>query len=68
MPSFDITSKANMENIKNAVDVSTRIILNRYDFKGTSAKIELLEKEMKIVLTADSEFQINQLKLSLIHI
>jgi hypothetical protein len=62
MPSFDITSKANMENIKNAVDVSTRIILNRYDFKGTSAKIELLEKEMKIVLTADSEFQINQLK------
>ena len=35
MPSFDISSKANMENIRNAVDVSMRMIINRYDFKGT---------------------------------
>lgn len=62
MPSFDITSKANMENIKNAVDVSMRMIINRYDFKGTSAKVELFEKEMKITLNGDSEFQINQIK------
>jgi hypothetical protein len=62
MPSFDITSKANMENIKNAVDVSMRMIINRYDFKGTSAKVELNESEMKIVINADSEFQIDQIK------
>ena len=62
MPSFDITSKANMENIKNAVDVSMRMIINRYDFKGTSAKVELFEKEMRITLHGDSEFQINQIK------
>lgn len=62
MPSFDITSKANMENIKNAVDVSMRMIINRYDFKGTSAKAELNESEMKIVINADSEFQIDQIK------
>ena len=62
MPSFDITSKANMENIKNAVDVSMRMIINRYDFKGTSAKVELFEKEMKITLNGDSEFQISQIK------
>ena len=62
MPSFDITSKANMENIKNAVDVSMRMIINRYDFKGTSAKVELFDKEMKITLNGDSEFQINQIK------
>ena len=62
MPSFDITSKANMENIKNAVDVSMRMIINRYDFKGTSAKVELFEKEMRITLNGDSEFQINQIK------
>jgi|TARA_B100000768_G_C11254733_1_gene365820 hypothetical protein len=62
MPSFDITSKANMENIKNAVDVSMRMIINRYDFKGTTAKVELFEKEMKITLNGDSEFQINQIK------
>ena len=62
MPSFDITSKANMENIKNAVDVSMKMIINRYDFKGTSAKVELFDKEMKISLNGDSEFQINQIK------
>ncbi len=62
MPSFDITSKANMENIKNAVDVSMKMIINRYDFKGTSAKVSLNETEMKIEINADSEFQIDQIK------
>ena len=62
MPSFDISSKANMDNIRNAVDVSMKMIMNRYDFKGTSAKVELLEKEMQIVLSGDAEFQINQIK------
>ena len=62
MPSFDITSKANMENIRNVVDVSMRMIANRYDFKGTSARVELLEKDMQIVLSGDTEFQINQIK------
>ena len=62
MPSFDITSKANMENIKNAVDVSMKMIINRYDFKGTSAKVSLNEIEMKIEINADSEFQIDQIK------
>lgn len=62
MPSFDISSKANMDNIRNAVDVSMKMIMNRYDFKGTSARVELLEKEMQIVLSGDAEFQINQIK------
>ena len=62
MPSFDISSKANMDNIRNAVDVSMRMIMNRYDFKGTSARVELLEKEMQIVLSGDVEFLINQIK------
>ena len=62
MPSFDISSKANMDNIRNAVDVSMKMIMNRYDFKGTSAKVELFEKEMQIVLSGDAEFQLNQIK------
>ena len=62
MPSFDITSEANIVNIKNAVDVSMRMIDNRYDFKGTSAKVDFIEKEMIINLFGDSEFQINQIK------
>jgi len=62
MPSFDITSEANIENIRNAVDVSMRMIDNRYDFKGTTAKIDFIEKEMVINLFGDAEFQLNQIK------
>jgi uncharacterized protein YajQ (UPF0234 family) len=62
MPSFDITSEANIVNIRNAVDVSMRMIDNRYDFKGTTAKIDFLEKEMVINLFGDAEFQLSQIK------
>ena len=62
MPTFDITSKANLENIKNAVDVAMKMIVNRYDFKGTSAKVGLNESDMKIEINADSEFQMDQIK------
>ena len=47
MPSFDITSKANMENIKNAVDVSMRMIINRYDFKVLIEMLDLYEEADK---------------------
>ena len=62
MPTFDITSKANLENIKNAVDVAMKMIVNRYDFKGTSAMVGLNESDMKIEINADSEFQMDQIK------
>lgn len=62
MPSFDITSEADMVALKNAVDVAGRHIGNRYDFKGTSAKVELNEKDKVIVLWGDSEFQLGQVK------
>ena len=62
MPSFDITSEANIVNIRNAVDVSMIMIDNRYDFKGTTAKIDFLEKEMVVNLFGDAEFQLNQIK------
>ncbi len=62
MPSFDFTSEADMVGIKNAVDVASRQIDNRYDFKGTSAKAELNEKDKAITLWGDSDFQLNQIK------
>jgi uncharacterized protein YajQ (UPF0234 family) len=62
MPSFDITSEANMVALKNAVDVAGRQIGNRYDFKGSSARAELDEKEKTITLWGDSEFQLGQIK------
>jgi uncharacterized protein YajQ (UPF0234 family) len=62
MPSFDFTSEADMVALKNAVDVAGRQIGNRYDFKGTSAKVELNEKEKTITVFGDSEFQLSQVK------
>ena len=62
MPSFDITSEADMVALKNAVDVAGRHIGNRYDFKGTSARAELNEKDKVITVFGDSEFQLGQVK------
>ena len=62
MPSFDITSETDMVALKNAIDVADKQITNRYDFKGTSAKVELQEKEKLITLYGDSEFQLDQIK------
>ena len=62
MPSFDFTSEADMEALKNAIDVVGRQIVARYDFKGTSAKVELNEKEKSITLYGDSDFQLEQIK------
>ncbi|AOX99798.1 YajQ family cyclic di-GMP-binding protein [Jeongeupia sp. USM3] len=62
MPSFDITSEVDMVAMKNAIDIAERAIVNRYDFKGTSAKVELNEKEETITLYGDSDFQLDQIK------
>lgn len=62
MPSFDFTSEADMVALKNAVDVASRQIDNRYDFKGTSAKVELNDKDKVITLHGDSDFQLDQIK------
>ena len=62
MPSFDFTSEADMVALKNAIDVTSRQIDNRYDFKGTTAKVELNEKDKVITLHGDSDFQLDQIE------
>ena len=62
MPSFDISSEVDMVGLKNAIDVADRQITNRYDFKGTSAKVELNEKDKVITILGDSDFQLDQVK------
>ncbi len=62
VPSFDFTSEADLVALKNAVDVAARQIDNRYDFKGTAAKVELNEKDKLITLHGDSDFQLDQIK------
>ena len=51
-----------MVALKNAVDVTAKKIIGRHDFKGTSAKVELSEKDKIISLFGDSDFQLNQIK------
>ena len=51
-----------MVGLKNAIDVADRQITNRYDFKGTSAKVELSEKDKVITIHGDSDFQLDQVK------
>ena len=62
MPSFDFSSEADMVALKNAIDVTSRQVDARYDFKGTSAKVELNEKDIIITLFGDSDFQLGQIK------
>jgi hypothetical protein len=60
MPSFDTVCEPNMVEVKNAVENTAKEIGTRFDFKGTSAAIELKDKE--ITLTGDAEFQLAQIE------
>ena len=59
MPSFDTVLEADLVKVKNAVENSAKEIGNRFDFKGTSASIELKDKEITSI--GDSDFQIDQI-------
>lgn len=65
MPSFDFSSELDMVALNNAIDATGKKIIGRHDFKGTSAKVELNEKDKIVTLFADSEFQLNQIKVIL---
>jgi uncharacterized protein YajQ (UPF0234 family) len=58
MPSFDAVVDPNLVEVKNAVDQTGKEIGTRFDFKGSSSKAELKDKE--ITLYADNEFQLGQ--------
>lgn len=60
MPSFDVVSEIDTHELTNAIDQMNREIGNRYDFKGSDAKITLNDTAMNI--EAESEFQINQIE------
>ena len=59
MPSFDVVSEVDHHEMTNAVDQMNREISNRFDFKGSGAKVELKEQVMN--LEAENEFQIKQM-------
>lgn len=59
MPSFDVVSELEMHEVTNAVDQANREVGTRFDFKSTGAKFELVKEE--ILMTADAEFQLQQM-------
>jgi uncharacterized protein YajQ (UPF0234 family) len=59
MPSFDVVSEVDLQEVRNAVDQANREIGTRFDFKGVDARYELSGGE--ILLHAEQEFQLQQM-------
>lgn len=58
MPSFDIVSQVDRQEVKNAVEQANKEIQNRFDFKGSDARIEL--DDLALAVFADDEFKLGQ--------
>jgi uncharacterized protein YajQ (UPF0234 family) len=58
MPSFDIVSQVNEQEVKNAVEQTNKEITNRYDFKGSDARVE--QKDLDLTVYADDDFKLGQ--------
>ena len=65
MPSFDIVSEVDQQEVRNAVDQTNREVGNRFDFKGSDARVE--QDGYQLSVYADSEFQVDQVKEILIN-
>ncbi|HAD35063.1 MAG TPA: YajQ family cyclic di-GMP-binding protein [Chitinophagaceae bacterium] len=61
MPSFDISSKVDLQTLDNAVNTVKKEIGNRFDFKGAHVVIELNKKDFTIALEADSDMKMEQI-------
>jgi uncharacterized protein YajQ (UPF0234 family) len=58
MPSFDIVSQVDRQEVKNAIEQTNKEIQNRFDFKGSDARVE--EAELVLTVYADDEFKLGQ--------
>ena len=58
MPSFDIVSEVDQTEIRNAIDQTNKEVTNRFDFKGSDARVELSDKVMTVF--ADDDFKVEQ--------
>jgi uncharacterized protein YajQ (UPF0234 family) len=60
MPSFDIVCEPNAVEVKNAIEQANKEISNRFDFKGSDARVE--QKELELTVFADSDFKLQQVR------
>ena len=60
MPSFDIVSEVNQVEVRNAVDQTNKEVTNRFDFKGSDARVEWNDKDKVLTVFADDDFKLGQ--------
>lgn len=58
MPSFDVVSEINKVELTNSLDIANKEIANRFDFKGSDARIE--HKDLELIIYADDDFKLEQ--------
>ena len=63
MPSFDVVSEVDRQELRNAIDQAQRELANRYDFKDTNSEIE--QKDLVLTLRTSSEDRLRALKVLL---
>ena len=54
MPTFDVVSELDMQEVRNAVDQAAREVSTRFDFKGTDSTVELKEKTIELATESES--------------
>ena len=59
MPSFDVVSKVDLNEVDNAINMLMRVIVNRFDFKGSNCSIN--RNETDIIILADDKTKLNQM-------
>lgn len=59
--SFDIVSKIEMQEIKNAIDQALKEVSQRFDFKGSKSDVTLEEKNNEIIVSSDDEYKLKSL-------
>lgn len=66
MPSFDIVNRIDLQEVDNAVNVTTKTILTRYDFRGSKTEIGLDKKDKKIKVTTEDDMRLRAIQDALV--
>jgi len=66
MPTFDIVSRVDLQEVDNAVNITTKTILTRYDFRGSNTEVRLDKKEKKIQVTTEDDMKMRAIQDTLI--
>lgn len=68
MPSFDVVSRVDLQEVRNAVDQANREVMTRFDFKGTDSTVRLVDEEIVVESATEQRLEaaIDVLKTKLV--